>query len=102
MQAMEECLRAAVEAPRPVPFVRLLAGCTADAGDRSVQVLAVMQRPAVVVLGGLLTDEECDELVAFAQPRMGRWRLFDTMTAQPRSTRPEPAKGCSSNEVNQS
>lgn len=72
MQAMEECLRAAVEAPRPVPFVRLLAGCTADAGDRSVQVLAVMQRPAVVVLGGLLTDEECDELVAFAQPRMGR------------------------------
>jgi len=72
MAAMEESLRAVVEAPRPVPFVGLQPGSTADAGDRKVQVLAVMQRPVVVVLGGLLTHQECDELVDSARPRMGR------------------------------
>lgn len=72
MSAMEETLRSVVEAPRPVPHVEVQAGSTAHAGDRHVKILAVMQRPMVVVLGGLLADEECDELVASARPRMGR------------------------------
>ncbi|NBQ90282.1 MAG: 2-oxoglutarate-dependent dioxygenase [Betaproteobacteria bacterium] len=72
MAAMEESLRAVVQAPRPVPFVRVQDGSTADGGDRRVSVLALMHRPTVVVLGGLLSHEECDELVASAGPRMGR------------------------------
>ncbi len=72
MAAMEETLRAVVEAPRPVPWVKVEAGATADAGDRRVQVLARLERPVVVVLGGLLSEQECDELVDSARPRMGR------------------------------
>lgn len=72
MAAMEESLRAVVEAPRPVPHVVPAGGAAADAGDRRVRLLATMSKPTVVVLGGLLSDEECDALIASARPRMGR------------------------------
>ncbi|MDT7836894.1 2OG-Fe(II) oxygenase [Aquabacterium sp. OR-4] len=42
------------------------------AHDREVAVLAVMQHPRVVVFGGLLSDDECDAMVAAAGPRMAR------------------------------
>ena len=42
------------------------------AGDRQVQVLLSMYNPRIVVFGGLLSDAECDELVAAAAPRMLR------------------------------
>ena len=42
------------------------------AGDRWVQVLLTLQRPRLVVFGGLLSDDECDLLVAAAAPRMAR------------------------------
>jgi len=42
------------------------------AGDREVSVLLSMQHPRLVVFGGLLSDEECDALVASAAPRMAR------------------------------
>lgn len=40
--------------------------------DRDVQVLLQMSDPRVVVFGGLLSHEECDALVALAQPRLAR------------------------------
>lgn len=43
-----------------------------DAGDRRVAVLASMRLPRLVVFGGLLSDEECDTLIAAARPRMRR------------------------------
>jgi prolyl 4-hydroxylase len=43
-----------------------------DAGDRRVQVLMAMKQPRVIVFGGLLSDEECDAMVAAARPRMAR------------------------------
>ena len=42
------------------------------AGDREVQVLMTMRVPRVVVFGAFLSDDECDELVAAAAPRMSR------------------------------
>ncbi|MBI5255127.1 MAG: 2OG-Fe(II) oxygenase [Burkholderiales bacterium] len=42
------------------------------AGDRSVQVLMAMRNPRVVLFGAFLSDDECDELVASAAPRMTR------------------------------
>ena len=42
------------------------------AGDRRVQVLLTLQRPRLVVFGGLLAADECDLLVAAAAPRMAR------------------------------
>jgi prolyl 4-hydroxylase len=43
-----------------------------DLGDRQVSVLLTLARPRVVVFGGLLSDEECDALVAAARPRLAR------------------------------
>jgi len=51
-----------------------------DAGDRVVQVLAALSQPRVVVLGGLLSDAECEGLIAAARPRMARSLTVQTQT----------------------
>lgn len=42
------------------------------AGDREVQVLVSMKHPRVVVFGGLLSDDECDAMVAQSEGRLAR------------------------------
>lgn len=51
-----------------------------DAGDRRVAVLQAMAIPRIVVFGNLLSDEECDALIALAQPRMARSLTVATQT----------------------
>jgi prolyl 4-hydroxylase len=51
-----------------------------DAGDRQVCVLQAMVNPRVVVFGGLLSDEECDGLIALAKPRLARSLTVATKT----------------------
>jgi prolyl 4-hydroxylase len=51
-----------------------------DGGDRMVQVLMSLKSPHVVVLGGLLSDAECEALVAAAAPRMARSLTVQTQT----------------------
>ncbi|MBU6247597.1 MAG: 2OG-Fe(II) oxygenase [Xanthomonadaceae bacterium] len=46
-------------------------------GDRPVRVLASLDDPVVRVLDRLLDPEECDELIALAQPRLDRARTVD-------------------------
>ena len=43
-----------------------------DGGDRPVQALAVMRSPNIVVLGDLLSPEECQALIEAARPRLSR------------------------------
>jgi prolyl 4-hydroxylase len=65
----------------PVPDLGLSAGSREiDAGDRRVQVLASLQSPRVVVLGGFLSEAECDALVDAARPRLVRSRTVQTQT----------------------
>jgi prolyl 4-hydroxylase len=42
------------------------------AHDREVRILTSVRLPRVVVIGGLLSDTECDELIALARPRLAR------------------------------
>jgi prolyl 4-hydroxylase len=51
-----------------------------DLGDRTVRVIGSLSLPRVVVLGGLLSDEECDALIAAASPRMARSLTVETKT----------------------
>jgi prolyl 4-hydroxylase len=51
-----------------------------DAGDRRVHLLASLQSPRVLVLGGLLSAEECDALIAAARPRLARSLTVQTQT----------------------
>ncbi|MCU0925258.1 MAG: 2OG-Fe(II) oxygenase [Hydrogenophaga sp.] len=48
--------------------------------DRTVRVISSMNLPRVVVLGGFLSDEECDALIADASPRMARSLTVETKT----------------------
>jgi prolyl 4-hydroxylase len=57
----------------PVPEPRLDdSPLYVDAGDRKVCVLQSMFNPRVVVFGNLLSDEECDQLIELARPKLAR------------------------------
>lgn len=53
---------------------------TIDAGDRQVRVLLTMRHPHVVVFGDLLSEEECDALIASARERLARSLTVETKT----------------------
>lgn len=50
------------------------------AHDREVQVVMAMREPRIVVFSGLLSDAECDEMVALAGARLARSHTVDTST----------------------
>ena len=49
-------------------------------GDRSVEVLAALGNPRVLVLGGLLSDDECDEMIEHSRRRLTRSETVQTDT----------------------
>ncbi len=51
-----------------------------DAGDRRVHVVQAMAMPRIVVFGRLLSDVECEELIALARPRLARSLTVATQT----------------------
>lgn len=50
------------------------------AHDREVQVLLSMRNPHVVVFGGFMSDDECDELIAQSMSRLARSQTVDNST----------------------
>jgi prolyl 4-hydroxylase len=68
-------------APLPVPDADLRgAPAVLDAGDCEVKVLMQLRNPRVIVFGGLLSDDECDQLVELSRPRLARSETVDTST----------------------
>ncbi|MFC0400204.1 2OG-Fe(II) oxygenase [Paraburkholderia rhizosphaerae] len=53
-----------------------------DGGDRRVDVLARLERPTLALLGNLLDDNECAELIAFGAPRLEPVRVVDPESGQ--------------------
>ena len=76
-QARAQGLPAAVAVPDPQLDESPL---YIDAGDRRVTVLQAMYSPRVVVFGDLLSDEECEQLIALAKPRLARSLTVATKT----------------------
>ena len=77
----ETAVRQGLPSAVPVPDPALGdAPLYVDAGDRRVAVLQTMAIPRIVVFGNLLSDEECDALIALAQPRMARSLTVATQT----------------------
>jgi prolyl 4-hydroxylase len=56
---------------RPLPFIDTTTN-TIRTADREVQVLMSLQSPRLVLLGNVLSDEECDALCRLAEPRLER------------------------------
>jgi prolyl 4-hydroxylase len=69
-----------VPVPEPLPDAAAGMPATLWAGDREVRVIAAMRNPRVVVFGGLLADDECDELMALAGRRLARSETVQTAT----------------------
>ena len=90
IQALEETLQGFLDEhakannlplPVPVPEPDLRQSPSVlRAHDRDVALLFTMRHPRVVVFGGLLSDAECDALVALAGPRMVRSETVDNAT----------------------
>jgi prolyl 4-hydroxylase len=59
---------------------RLAQGNVIDAGDREVTVLLRLEQPALAVLGGVLSDDECQQLIELARPRLARSTVVDPLT----------------------
>lgn len=55
---------------------------TVWAHDREVAVVLAMRDPRVVVFSGLLSDEECEELIALARARLSRSHTVETATGE--------------------
>jgi prolyl 4-hydroxylase len=53
---------------------------TIDVAGHRVRVLSSMSAPNIVVFGNVLTDDECDALIAAAKPRMNRSLTVQTKT----------------------
>ena len=65
----------------PVPEPALDGGASVIVIDgHAVRVLVSLRQPRVVVFGGLLSDDECDGLVALAEPRLLRSETVDNAT----------------------
>jgi prolyl 4-hydroxylase len=72
---LQERQAARTDMPPPVPVPEPLpqgGRTTLRAGDRDVEVVASMFNPRVVVFSGLLSDDECDEIIALARARLAR------------------------------
>ncbi len=80
-QSAQPAARAALPPASPVPEPDLAASpLYLDAGDRRVHVLQAMLNPRVVVFGSLLSDEECEQMIALARPRLARSLTVATRT----------------------
>ncbi|MFZ3125948.1 MAG: 2OG-Fe(II) oxygenase [Acidovorax sp.] len=90
VRALEDMLRTPLDgvaqqqgqpAAVPVPEPQLHESpALVDCGDRTVNLLLTMAQPRIVVLGNLLSPEECDALIAAATPRMARSLTVATQT----------------------
>jgi len=94
LDAMEETLRARLDelgprksraalppgVPVPNPDHDETKGPLIDVDGHAVRVLMSMAEPRVMIFGGLLTEAECDQMMALAGPRLARSETVDNAT----------------------
>lgn len=51
-----------------------------EAEDRKVDILFALNAPRIVLFGGLLSSEECDALIALAEPKLTRSTVVNAAT----------------------
>ncbi|HET7525404.1 MAG TPA: 2OG-Fe(II) oxygenase [Burkholderiaceae bacterium] len=65
----------------PVPEPDLVSNpSVVRALDRSVEVLMAMRSPRLIVFGGLLSDDECQQMIDLAKPRLARSETVDKVS----------------------
>lgn len=46
--------------------------------DREINIIARMEEPLIVILGNVLSDEECDELMKLSKDKLQRSKIGNT------------------------
>lgn len=72
---------------------RLPAGPVLHAPDRSVPVLLRLRRPVLAVLEGVLSAEECAELIHLARPRLQPSTVVDPLTGEDKTAGHRDSEG---------
>ena len=81
-QALAACLQTPPPAMTAMPEPNLAQHTsTIDVGDCRVQVLLSMHNPRLVLFGNVLSDAECEDIIAHARPAMARSRTVATQTS---------------------
>ena len=91
-ESLEEFGRAAAETPQVAEELRLVSGMAIDADGNPLFVPSpepVSQSPAVTWVRSLLTADECEALIAIAQPFLNASMIVDPATGQ---LRPDPVR----------
>ena len=70
IKASNNSFRPAVQTPT-IPTIEVT-GNTIHAADREVNVIFTLRSPSIMLVGNLLSDEECDALVGYSEPRLVR------------------------------
>ena len=78
MAALQECLQS--ESTEPLLPHVAITGNTVWAHDRSIRVVASMAQPQVVILADVLSVEECEALMAEAEPALTRSETVQDVT----------------------
>jgi prolyl 4-hydroxylase len=50
--------------------------------DREIKIIAKVEEPLVVILGNVLSDEECDALIRMSQDRMQRSKVANSLEVE--------------------
>ena len=80
VRAVETALGKSLAPPLPTPRPLFRNKPELDVGDRHVHVLLSMQRPALTVVGNMLSDEECDSLIEAARARISPSTVVDNLS----------------------
>jgi prolyl 4-hydroxylase len=75
--AAAAALPGAVPVPDPVPEAGV---AVLRVDDREVRLLASMRSPRILVFGGLLSDDECEQMIELARERLARSETVQTDT----------------------
>jgi len=73
--AIEEASNGAISLAPPPPMAMPDIDTTNNViktADREVEVLLTLQSPRIVLLGNVLSEEECDQLAGYCEPRLER------------------------------
>lgn len=80
IRAVEEALGRRLFPAAPTPSPNFRNRTTLDVGDREVHVLLSMPLPKLLVVGNMLSDEECEALIESARNRLAPTTVADVVT----------------------
>lgn len=67
-----------------VPFPKVRDKINMDLGDRQVHVVFSMKHPHLIVVGNMLSDEECDSLIEMSRPKLKPSKVQEHKTGIPK------------------